>query len=105
VRATPPEALIQVDGRNVGNPYEAEVERSSGTHLVRASAKGYLPQAERVQFTDDVELALNLAEVLNPPPRPPTPRPPTTTKVRPVKTTRPTQTPREGGFTSDNPFD
>jgi serine/threonine-protein kinase len=100
IRATPAQALIQVDGRLVGNPYEAEVERSTGTHVVRVAAKGYLPQAQRIQYTEDVNLDLALAEVLNPP------HTPATTKVRPTKT-RPTagKVPREGGFTNDNPFD
>jgi hypothetical protein len=61
VQATPPSALITIDGVAVlGNPFVARYTRSSEVHTIVAYATGYASQRRRVAFSDDVTVHLEL---------------------------------------------
>jgi len=90
VRASPPDAQIDVDGADVQNPFAGTFARDDVQHRVHAARPGYLPITKLARFDqDDVSLDLTLEK----PPEPsssgasaPKPTPPATSSARPPKT-------------------
>ena len=61
VRASPPEASIEVDGRRFGNPLNVEFPKDTKKHVVRIEAKGYQPVLREELFERDLRLDVTLA--------------------------------------------
>ncbi|HEX3483170.1 MAG TPA: serine/threonine-protein kinase [Kofleriaceae bacterium] len=89
VRVSPDNATITIDGAHVtGNPFSGKYVADGAIHQVRATAPGYVPQIEAVEFTGKVTVNLSLARDVGPrippiaspvaahPVRPPPVRPP-----------------------------
>ncbi|HEY3595067.1 MAG TPA: serine/threonine-protein kinase [Polyangiaceae bacterium] len=69
VRATPPETTIEIDGqRRATEAFVMRVARDSADHPLKASAPGYLPQAQLLKFDRDQDVEIFLQRV--PEPRP-----------------------------------
>jgi hypothetical protein len=60
ITATPANAKITVDGKDVFTPYEAKLERSTAPHQVRIEADGFEPQTKSVVFDRDLTLSVAL---------------------------------------------
>jgi len=61
VRALPASAKITLDSdQQLDNPHVGSVRRDGKTHVIRASAEGYVAAEREVRFEDDVTLDLTL---------------------------------------------
>jgi eukaryotic-like serine/threonine-protein kinase len=68
--ATPPNATITLDGRQVPNRYDATVARDTKDHFVSVEAAGFERRNEKVQFTSDVTMVFDLVKSPSAPPPP-----------------------------------
>jgi hypothetical protein len=60
IRTVPPGARLQLDGREVPNPFSMTVPRSQELHQLMATARGYQRQLREIHFDKNLELVLNL---------------------------------------------
>ena len=70
----PRRARIEVDGKRVKNPYQAELD-PSGNHDVRVSARGYETRSWTLSFDRDQKLTLSLSKAQVADKRPAAPKP------------------------------
>jgi serine/threonine-protein kinase len=64
VRVSPDNATIHIDGAEVtGNPFAGKYVADGAIHQVRASAVGFVPRVEAVEFTANVTLAFSLERI------------------------------------------
>jgi serine/threonine-protein kinase len=64
VRVSPDNATIAIDSARVaGNPFSGKYVADGAIHQVRATAPGYFPQVEAVEFTGNVTVNLGLERV------------------------------------------
>ncbi len=67
VRVSPDHATITIDGAHVtSNPFSGKYAADGAIHRLRATAPGYLPQVEAVEFTGNVNVNLSLARDVPP---------------------------------------
>jgi eukaryotic-like serine/threonine-protein kinase len=65
VRATPPEAAIEIDGNDRGQaPVAVEVKADAQDHSIRATAAGYQPEVRTLKFSRDLEVEISLEKLL-----------------------------------------
>jgi eukaryotic-like serine/threonine-protein kinase len=64
VRAAPPEAVVEIDGRDRGpTPVALSVTADEQSHSIRASAPGYLPEVRILDFSRDLEVDIALQKL------------------------------------------
>lgn len=87
VGATPPEAVITLDGHRVKNPYRSNELAEQRNHVFEVSAPGFIAQKRTISFDKDtvadIALTPNPVIVMAPPPRP-RPEPPVAKVEAPV---------------------
>jgi serine/threonine-protein kinase len=103
VTATPPTALITIDGALVPSPYVASVHRDKREHLVRVEAPGFDPYVEKVRFDNDVALTVALTKPLGARSASPASQPPTTPPVAAVSRWTPPTTTKPGSTREPTP--
>jgi serine/threonine-protein kinase len=71
IKVGPSSATLELDGRKLNaNPFRGEVQRATtGSHLLRALAPGYLPFERPVNLARDVNLIFSLRPITVPAPR------------------------------------
>jgi hypothetical protein len=61
IQVRPSSATVLLDGARLAtNPFQAEVLREKSTHLLHASAPGYLPLEQMITYSNDSHLELAL---------------------------------------------
>ena len=60
VSVSPADAVLQLDGRPVPNPYHAELRKEALDHELRVTAEGYETEVHRLRFDRDLVLQLAL---------------------------------------------
>lgn len=103
----PPEASLRLDGDEVSNPYQGELEQGS-SHAFVAQADGYVDRELKLRFDKPRELTVKLKAR-------PVAKPKPQVAKRPARTERParaearrpakkTTAPKGAGFVTDNPY-
>jgi len=70
IRVEPPQATVTLDGKTISHPFDGEVPRERRTHLVRASAPGFVTGEQMITFAEDTALEIQLAPSRGRGPRP-----------------------------------
>ncbi len=64
IKALPPEAVVSIDGEPVaGNPFIGKQPKDDREHMVRVDAPGYEPRIEKIEFSRDFLLAVDLKKL------------------------------------------